>query len=226
MTARFDSTATVTCRLVRWRKPTRLRRPAALASCCTARPSRSARATCCSTAWPSLSGWHAGHRRRRMRRQDRRPARCRRLGQPGHHRRPTARPARPDRLLAHTPRHRRRRLRPRCQRRGQVRHDLAAGRAPTARRPPPLPVASAAQAAVADAVARSVSCSRTAPACDTRPRPSADTVTLLLRALFCIGKVPSAGDGQDLRQAAVLPGHKVLFHFKSLARLISGENRG
>ena len=61
MTARFDSTATVTCRLVRWRKPTRLRRPAALASCCTARPSRSARATCCSTAWPSLSGWHAGH---------------------------------------------------------------------------------------------------------------------------------------------------------------------
>ena len=62
MTARFDSTATVTCRLVRWRKPTRLRRPAALASYCTARPSRSARATCCSTAWPSLSGWHAGHR--------------------------------------------------------------------------------------------------------------------------------------------------------------------
>ena len=32
------------------------------------------------------------------------------------------------------------------------------------------------------------------------PRPSADTVTLELRALFFTGKVPSAGDGQDLRQ--------------------------
>jgi hypothetical protein len=50
-------------------------------------------------------------------------------------------------------------------------------------------------------VTRSVSHSRTAPAWDTRPRPSADTVTLLLRALFCIWKVPSAGNGQDLRQA-------------------------
>ena len=50
-------------------------------------------------------------------------------------------------------------------------------------------------------VTRIVSHSRTAPAWDTRPRPSADTVTLVLRALFFTGKVPSAGDGQDLRQA-------------------------
>ena len=50
-------------------------------------------------------------------------------------------------------------------------------------------------------VTRIVSHSRTAPAWDTRPRPSADTVTWQLRALFCIWKVPSAGDGQDSRQA-------------------------
>jgi hypothetical protein len=50
-------------------------------------------------------------------------------------------------------------------------------------------------------VARIVSHSRTVPAWDTRPRPSADTVTLVLRALFFTGKVPSAGIEQDPRQA-------------------------
>ena len=50
-------------------------------------------------------------------------------------------------------------------------------------------------------VAGSVSHSRTAPAWDTRPFPSDDTATLVLRALLFTGKVPSAGGGQDSRQA-------------------------
>ena len=40
-----------------------------------------------------------------------------------------------------------------------------------------------------------------APAWDTIPDPSADTMTLGGRAVFFTGKVPSAGCGQDLRQA-------------------------
>ena len=50
-------------------------------------------------------------------------------------------------------------------------------------------------------VTRIVSHSRTAPAWDTRPFPSDDTATLAVRALFFTGKVPSAGGGQDPRQA-------------------------
>ena len=48
-------------------------------------------------------------------------------------------------------------------------------------------------------VTRGVSDSRTAPAWDTRPRPSAETVILELRALFFTWKVPSARCGQDPR---------------------------
>lgn len=48
---------------------------------------------------------------------------------------------------------------------------------------------------------RSVSYSRTAPAWDTRPFPSEDTVTLVLRALLFTQKMPSARDGQDSGQA-------------------------
>ena len=50
-------------------------------------------------------------------------------------------------------------------------------------------------------VTRIVSHSRTAPAWDTRPWPSADTATRVLRALLFTQKVPSARDGQDSRQA-------------------------
>jgi len=50
-------------------------------------------------------------------------------------------------------------------------------------------------------VTRIVSHSRTAPAWDTSPLPSQDTVTLVLRALLFTEKVPSARDGQDSRQA-------------------------
>ena len=50
-------------------------------------------------------------------------------------------------------------------------------------------------------VTRIVSHSKTPPACDTRPFPSEDTATLVVRALFFTQKVPSARDGQDSRQA-------------------------
>ena len=50
-------------------------------------------------------------------------------------------------------------------------------------------------------VTLNVSHSRTAPAWDTSPWPSADTATLELRALFFTWKVPSARSGQDLQQA-------------------------
>jgi hypothetical protein len=50
-------------------------------------------------------------------------------------------------------------------------------------------------------VTRSVSHNKTAPAWDTRPFPSADTATRLLRALLFTWKVPSARYGQDPRQA-------------------------
>jgi GNAT superfamily N-acetyltransferase len=39
------------------------------------------------------------------------------------------------------------------------------------------------------------------PAWETRPRPSAETATLLLRALFFTRKVPLTGGRQDLRKA-------------------------
>jgi hypothetical protein len=50
-------------------------------------------------------------------------------------------------------------------------------------------------------VTRIVSHSSTAPAWDTSPRPSAGTRTPAERALIFTWKVPSARDGQDLRQA-------------------------
>jgi hypothetical protein len=50
-------------------------------------------------------------------------------------------------------------------------------------------------------VTRIVSHSKTAPAWDTRPRPSADTITRAVRALLFTWKVLSARYGQDLRQA-------------------------
>jgi hypothetical protein len=50
-------------------------------------------------------------------------------------------------------------------------------------------------------VTRIVSHSRTDPAWDTRPFPSDDTATLAVRALFFTWKVPTAGGGQDPRQA-------------------------
>src|SRR5512132_818314 len=49
-------------------------------------------------------------------------------------------------------------------------------------------------------VARSVSSNSNAPAWDTIPRPSADTVILGRRTVFFTWKVPSARRGQDLRQ--------------------------
>jgi hypothetical protein len=50
-------------------------------------------------------------------------------------------------------------------------------------------------------VTRIVSHSRTGPAWDIRPRPSADTATRVPRALFFTAKVPSTRCGQDSRQA-------------------------
>jgi hypothetical protein len=50
-------------------------------------------------------------------------------------------------------------------------------------------------------VTRIVSGNKTAPTWDTRALPSADTSTLLARALFVTDKVPSARDEQGSRQA-------------------------
>ena len=91
------------------------------------------------------------------------------------------RPARPDHAARAAQRYR-----PgspaQCQRRGQVRHDLA--RIMHHPRRPPL--LQGRGQAPAQAGHRSVSHSRTAPAWDTRPRPSADTATRLLPALLFI----------------------------------------
>ena len=138
--------------------------------------------------------------RRRPRAPDRlqrpRPVRRQVPDQPGHHRVRRDRP----RQLRLLPQHRDigqavPAQRDRC---GQVRDDLP--RVVHRPRRPPL------GQAICDRprprpVTRSVSHSRTAPAWDTRPLPSADTVTRAARALFFTGKVPSPGDGQDLRQA-------------------------
>ncbi len=59
---------------------------------------------------------------------------------------------------------------------------------------------SAAARPASSPLTRSVWVSSTAPAWDTIPVPSADTVILGRQAVFCICKVPSAGGGQVLRQ--------------------------
>jgi hypothetical protein len=147
-------------------------------------------------------------------------------GVPGQRPLPRCRPRGPDRLQRLRPvrrqgadqpgYHRIRRDRP-----GQIRLLPAAPRyrpgsprpAPARRPGPPrscpdrAPLAAPATAAGPRTVpgpARSPAASATAgpprPG-DTRPQPSAETATRRLRALLFIWKVPSAGNGRDLRQA-------------------------
>ena len=69
----------------------------------------------------------------------------------------------------------------------------------------------------------SVLASRTAPAWEMIPDPSADTVILGRREVFFTGKVPSARCGQDLRQALFFQ-LKALFHLKDTPGLIPRES--
>jgi hypothetical protein len=73
-------------------------------------------------------------------------------------------------------------------------------------------------------VTRIVSCSRTAPAWDTSPRPSADTVTRLPRALFFTLKVPSARLRIRPSTSPILPVQRHFSHLYSQSRLTPGES--
>ena len=73
-------------------------------------------------------------------------------------------------------------------------------------------------------VTRIVSHSSTAPAWDTIPRPSADTVTRLPRALFFTWKVPSARVRTGLSTSPILPGQRHFFHLYRRPGLKPGES--
>ncbi len=73
-------------------------------------------------------------------------------------------------------------------------------------------------------VPRIVSHSSTAPAWDTSPRPSADTVTRLPRALFFTWKVPSARVRTGLSTSPILPGQRHFFHLYRRPGLKPGES--
>ena len=73
-------------------------------------------------------------------------------------------------------------------------------------------------------VTRIVSHSRTAPAWATTPRPSADTVTRLPRALFFTWKVPSARVRTGLSTSPILPGQRHFFHLYRRPGPMPGES--
>jgi len=73
-------------------------------------------------------------------------------------------------------------------------------------------------------VTRIVSHSRTAPAWDTSPRPSADTATRVPRALLFTWKVPSARLRTGLSTSPILPGQRHFFHLYRRPGLKPGES--